>query len=170
MGAWLCDNNTQSASLCSLWNQGALLTPAPAPPGVYTASCQLKHPGRVPHAVSQYSRAGPGYHLAVQPSNTTRAAGMGLCLLPGQGKEISSGSLYSPVLSIPALAALASLQQAGLSVWNDPSDGTEAVTGRDCHQASSAASLHNAERQAAAGPHVGGDHHTSQTQGRVPAH
>ena len=92
VGAWLGDNNTQSASLCSLWYEGAprplpgLLTPAPGP-GVYTASCQSQHPGRVPHAVSLHGPAGPEYQLPVQPglSNTTSAAGLVLCLLPGEG-------------------------------------------------------------------------------------
>jgi len=174
VGAWLGDNNTQSASLCSLWYEGAprplpgLLTPAPGP-GVYTASCQSQHPGRVPHAVSLHGPAGPGYQLPVQPglSNTTSAAGLGLCLLPGEGDltrpvqdwaawhalvgaGLVAARLYSPALSRPALAALTSLQQAGslqtsLSVWNAPSglrsDGAEAVAGRDCHQASRAASL-----------------------------
>ena len=37
-----------SLGIFALWYQGALLTPTPAP-----ASCQLQHPGRVPHAVSQ---------------------------------------------------------------------------------------------------------------------
>jgi len=188
VGAWLGDNNTQSASLCSLWYEGAprplpgLLTPAPGP-GVYTASCQSQHPGRVPHAVSLHGPAGPGYQLPVQPglSNTTSAAGLGLCLLPGEGDltrpvqdwaawhalvgaGLVAARLYSPALSRPALAALTSLQQAGslqtsLSVWNAPSglrsDGEEAVAGRDCHQA---AACPPADR------HAGGDHHTSQTQ------
>ena len=66
------------------------------------------------------------------------------------GAGLLAARLYSPALSSPALAALSSLQQAGslhisLSVWNAPgglgSDGAEAVAGRDCHQASRAASL-----------------------------